>query len=416
MSTDYFEKRDHGAWTPAELRALDVSLPERFQRNEHAALFSTLRRDCPVHFCPESPYGPYWSVSRYEDIVEVERNHAVFSSEDNIIIGDVPAEFDVTRAFATSDPPRHTLERRAVLAAVTRKRLDALEEDVRVKVRALLRQLPHNSPIDWVRNVANVITNNMVGDLFDLNAADRERLPFWCEALVTTPAPGAIVETWQERMGVVETFRDRLLSLWAERRQDHSRCDVIAALTQNHDTADMDSDPLRLVGTVALIAGANEAARGALSGAIVALDQSPGQWSLLQNDPGLIKNAVAEIVRWQTPIIHMRRTTTQETTLREHVIPKGSRVVMWYCSGNRDESQFEHPDEFDILRPNADKHLGYGSGIHRCLGQHVAEMELRVLLEELLNSKYHIEVLSQPERIRSNFSANYARLMVRIRK
>tara|TARA_R110000787_G_scaffold138484_1_gene252122 strand:+ start:22053 stop:23303 length:1251 start_codon:yes stop_codon:yes gene_type:complete len=414
VSIDDSQTTDRGSWTRGELQALDVSSPERFQRNEHPALFRALRRDYPVHYCPESPYGPYWSVSRYEDVLAVERDHAVYSSENNIIIGDVPAEFDVTRAFATSDPPRHTQERRAVLPAFTRKRLEALEEGVRDKIRTLLRRLPRNTSFDWVENVATVITNNMVGELFDLSVADREQLPFWCEALVTTPAPGAIVETWQERQAVVETFRDRLLSLWTERRQDHSRCDVVTALTQNRDTAHMDCDPLRLVGTVALIAGANEAARGALTGAIVAFDQFPQQRALLQNDPALIKSAVAEIVRWQTPIIHMRRTTTQETTLRTCVIPKGSKVVMWYCSANRDESVFEDADKLDISRSNSDKHLGYGSGIHRCLGQHVAEMELRVLLEELLASNLRIEMVSPPERFFSNFSSNYARLMVRV--
>lgn len=414
MSSDYPNTGNQAAWTTAELEVLDVSKPERFQRNEHGMLFRALRRDFPVHYCPESAYGPYWSVTRYEDIVAVERDHGIFSSEDNVIIGDVPPEFDVTRAFATSDPPRHTEERRAVLPAFALKRLGGLQAGVRDKVRGLLQQLPRNRPFDWVQHVASVITNNMVGELFDLNPADREKLPFWCEALVTTPAPGAIVESWQARERVVETFRDRLLALWAERRGDCSRCDVIAALTRHPATAHMDRDPMRLVGTVALIAGANEAARGALSGAIIALHQAPQQWLLLQNDPGLINNAAAEIVRWQTPIIHMRRTTTQETTLRDRVIPKGSRVVMWYCSANRDEAQFERPEEFNILRANADTHLAYGFGIHRCLGQHVAEMELRVLLEELIRSKMNFEVVSPPERVLSNFSSNYTQLMVRV--
>jgi len=402
------------SWSSTTLDELDPSLPERFQHNSHAAMFQALRRESPVHFCPHSPYGPYWSVTRHQDILAVERDHGVYSSENNIIIGDVPSEFDVTRAFATSDPPVHTQERRAVLPSFTRKRLEVLEIGMRQKIRSLLAGLPRDRAFDWVQEIASPVTNSMVGELFDLAPEDRSLLPYWCEVLVTTPEPTAIVQSWEERQAVVETFRDRLLHLWSERREDTHRQDVIAALSHNPDTAQMDKNPMRLVGTVALIAGANEAARGALSGSIVAFHQSPGQWSLLEQDRGLIDNAVSEVVRWQSPIIHMRRTTTREARLDGTVIPEGARVVMWYCSGNRDEDIFEDPQEFNILRHNADKHLGYGSGIHRCLGQHVAEMELRVLLEELLDSEMSIEVVEPPQRVFSNFSANYSKLVVRI--
>lgn len=400
-------------WKGIDLTSLDVSKPEYFERNEHSGLFARLRRESPVHYCPQSPYGPYWSVCGYDDIVEVERNHQVYSSENNVIIGDVPAEFDVTRAFATADPPIHTQERRAVLPAFTRKRLDTLADSIREKIRSLLEDLPNDGTFDWVQRVSNVVTNNMVGELFDLSAIDRERLPFWCEALVTTPEPGALVETWQQRDQVIEQFRHRLLTLWAERRRDSSRSDVISALAQNPDTVEMSTDALRLVGTVGLIAGANEAARAALSGAIVAFNQFPDQWHMLKENPELIDGAVAEIVRWQTPIIHMRRTTTEAVQLGNCQLPPGARVVLWYCSANRDESQFENPELFDMLRPNANKHLGYGSGIHRCLGQHVAEMELRILLRELLQNPFSIKLMASPQRIRSNFSANYQQLLVR---
>tara|TARA_R100000005_G_scaffold94413_1_gene72313 strand:+ start:1037 stop:2287 length:1251 start_codon:yes stop_codon:yes gene_type:complete len=400
-------------WSSKTLAVLDPSLPQRFQHNSHAAMFRALRREAPVHFCPDSPYGPYWSVTRHEDILAVERDHQVFSSENNIIIGDVSPEFDVTRAFATSDPPTHTQERRAVLPSFTRKRLQVLAVGMRQKIRSLLAGLPRDREFDWVEEIASPVTNSMVGELFDLAPEDRSRLPYWCEVLVTTPEPGALVQSWEERQAVVETFRDRLLHLWSDRREDTRRQDVIAALSHSPDTAQMNHNPMRLVGTVALIAGANEAARGALSGSIVAFHQTPGQWSLLEQDRGLIDNAVSEIVRWQSPIIHMRRTTTQETQIGDEVIPEGARVVMWYCSGNRDERVFEDAEDFNILRYNADKHLGYGSGIHRCLGQHVAEMELRLLLEELLDSQMRLELVEPPQRILSNFSANYSKLVVR---
>jgi cytochrome P450 len=232
--------------------------------------------------------------------------------------------------------------------------------------------------------------------------------------LVSTPGPGAITGTWEQRGRILDEYLERILTLWRQRCGDPSREDVIAVLACNPKTASMHQDENHLIGTVTMIAGANEAARGALSGGIVAFDRFPEEWARLRSNPELLENAVAEIVRWQTPIIHMRRTATEDIELGGKDIRQGDRVVMWYCSANRDEEIFPDGEVFRIDRDNARRHAGYGSGVHRCLGRHVAALELRILWEEMLRRFTGFAVTAAPERLASNFSANYSRVMVRL--
>jgi cytochrome P450 len=395
------------------LDGLDVSRPERFATDTHGPFFARLRREAPVHFCPESAYGPYWSVTRYDDVVAVGSDHARFSSYGNVIIGDVPPEFDATRAFATTDPPEHTRERKAVMAAVSLKRMGTIEDGIRRHVASVLDGLPRGEPFDWVERLSVEMTTQMIATLFDLPPEERRLLPYWCEVLVTTPAPDALVTTWKERDEVLERFREHLLALWRARASSPKE-DILSALTQNPDTRGMADEPARLLGTVALIAGANEAARGALSGAVVAFHRFPGEWAALQASPALIPGAVSEIVRWQTPILHMRRTATEDVELRGQRIRKGDRVVMWYCSGNRDEKYFEDGDALRIARPGAHRHLSYGFGVHHCLGRPGAELQLRVLLDEMRKRFDRVELVGEPRRRASNFSGSYDALWVEI--
>jgi len=398
----------------APLDALDVSDPERFRQHTHLPYFARLRREDPVHFCPTSVYGPYWSVTRHDDILAVEVNHRQFSSNGNVIIGDVPAEFDATRAFATSDPPVHTQERQGVSPALSRRRVAELEDETRGSVGTLLDGLPRDEPFNWATRVSAELTTQMAATLFGFPMTERYRLMQWAEALVTTPGVGAIVESWSQREAVICEYQARILELWRQRSTAPGG-DVISTLTQCPHTARMADDPTHLLGTITLVAGANEAARGALSGCVVAFDMFPGEWERLRVDPSLAGNAAAEIVRWQTPIIHMRRTATEDVELRGRRIRKGDRVVMWYCSGNRDERLFENGDALEIDRRNARQHVGFGGGIHRCVGSYVAEMQLRLLLEEMLARFPRIEVVAEPTRVASNFSANYEEVLVRIR-
>ncbi|MEQ1574225.1 MAG: cytochrome P450 [Vicinamibacterales bacterium] len=396
------------------IAALDVSRVDRFQANTHWPCFTRLRREEPVHFCPESVHGAYWSVTRLDDILAVETNHRQFSSERNVIIGDVPATFDATRAFATADPPEHTRERKAVTPAMSPQRVAILEARTRANIGAVLDGLPLDETFDWVERVSVELTTQMVAMLFDFPWEERRLLPYWSEVLVTTPQVGAITTTAVERDAIVNEYRSRILEMWRARAGESPGDDIISALAHNPDTAGMIEDPSHLIGTVSLVAGANEASRGALSGSIVAFNQFPGEWERLRADPSLASNAAAEIVRWQTPISHMRRTAVEDVEFRGRLIRRGDRVVMWYCSGNRDEAYFEDGDALRIARPNARRHVAFGGGIHRCLGSHVAEMQLRVLLEEILKRFTLVELAAEPRRKASNFSAGFDQVLVRI--
>jgi cytochrome P450 len=389
------------------LALLDVSRPDRFQTNTHWPYFARLRRDEPVHLCRESPYGPYWSITRYDDILTVERDYPQFSSAGNVIIGDIRPEFESTRAFITSDPPVHTRERQSVAPAVSRERVACLEGQTRANIGALLDGLPRKEPYNWARLVCNELTTQMIATLFDFPWQQRHRLPQWAEVVLTTPEAGALVTSWEERAEVLDQYRSTMLGILHSRGAEGPRGDILSTLAHSPAMAAMADDPWRLIGTITLMASANEAARGALSAAAVAFHRFPCEWEKLRADRSLAANAAAEIVRWQTPISHMRRTATCDVDFLGKRIRKGERVVMWYCSANRDEMRFEDADQLQIERTNARGHLSFGAGVHRCLGRHVAEMQLRILLEEVLARFRRVELVAEPRRTASNFSAGY---------
>lgn len=396
------------------LETLDPSLPARFQDNTHGPIFTQLRRECPVHFCRESAYGSYWSVTRLEDIVAVEADPAAWSSKDNVIIGDVPPDF-AAPAFATSDPPEHGRERRAAAPAAGPDRMAALAPLLLRRIEELLDALPLDTPVDWAARVAAPLTAETVALLFDWPREERDLLPYWCEVMTTTPTAGALVETPAERDAILSDYCARLFEEWHTRAARSAGRDIIACLAHSPDTATMIDTPQRLVGTVSMIAGANEAARGALSGGVLAFHRFPDQWRALQNDPSLVARAASEIVRWQSPVLHMRRTAKRDMPLGNATIRAGEKVVLWYCSGNRDEAFFPDGDAFRLDRPNLNRHVGYGFGIHRCFGRHVADLVLQSLWGAILERFSGFEVEAAPLRYRSNFASGYQRMMVRLR-
>jgi len=394
------------------LASLDVSAIERFRANTHGAVFARLRQQAPVHYCANSPYGPFWSITRLDDILAIEADPENFSSEGNIIIGDVSPDYEAP-AFATSDPPVHTNERRAAAASVTASRMAELEPGVRASIAEILDGLPEDVPFDWVSRVSTRITSAMIAALFVWPKNEPCRLPYWCEVTTATPCPGAIVETAEERAAIMDQYWRWLHQTWCMRAQDAPRGDMMSCLAHDPATKSMLDDPPRLMGAVTLVAGANEAARGALAGGVIAFAQFPDQWVRLKANPALVPKTVAEIVRWQTPISHMRRTATADVAFGGQLIRKGDKVVLWYCSGNRDDRCFKDADAFVIDRGNVHRHAGYGFGIHRCLGRRVADLELRVLWEEILKRFERLEVVGEPIRIASNFASGYEKVQVR---
>ena len=392
------------------LEAIDVSHGSLFENERWVPFFARLRAEDPVHFTPDSAFGPYWSITRFEDIKAVDMNHQAFSSDPVIVIGDPPPDFTLPQ-FIAMDQPRHDHQRKAVQPAVAPRQLANLEPLIRQRVCTILEGLPVGERFDWVPAVSMELTTQMLATLFDFPFEDRHLLPFWSDAATSSPElVGASNMTDEERERILLECLEYFQKLWND-RQGGNNLDFISMMANSPAFANM--PPLEYLGNlVLLIVGGNDTTRNSISGGVYALNQWPEEYEKLRQDPSLIPNMVAEIIRWQTPLAHMRRNCVADTQVGDKLIRAGDKVVMWYVSGNRDESQFEDADRLIIDRPNARSHVSFGYGIHRCMGNRLGEMQLRILWEELLERFHRVEVVEEPTRICSNFVKGYASMPV----
>ncbi len=398
-------------WT-LPLDTFDVSKAELFEQDLHWEYFRRLRKEAPVHYCPDSLVGPYWSVTKYNDIVAVDTNHKVFSSQPSIGIGD-PSDGIYPPMFIAMDPPIHDIQRKAAQPAVAPGQLAELEGLIRTRVVNILESLPMGERFNWVDKVSIELTTQMLATLFDFPFEDRHKLPFWSDVSTTTDAAGIVGADMEWRMKHLTECVQYFSRLWMERAAAPPKMDFISLLAHNPDTAGMIHNPMELMGNLMLlIVGGNDTTRNSISGGVYFLNQFSAEYAKLKADPSLIPNMVSEIIRYQTPLPHMRRKALEDIEFGGQRIRKGDKVVMWYVSGNRDEDVIERPDEFLIDRPNARRHISFGFGIHRCMGNRVAEMQLRILWEEILKRFDRIEVVGPPKRVHSNFVRGYEELPV----
>ena len=400
--------------TPQSLAAIDVSDPALYQNDTWQPLFARLRAEEPVHYCAESAYGPYWSVTRYNDIMAVELDPATYSSEDGgIQIIDQPPSMTLPN-FIRMDPPRHTVQRKTVAPVATPNALANYEITIRQRTKAVLDGLPRNETFDWVDKVSIELTTMMLATLFDFPWAERRKLTYWSDvAICNVDAPDAVVHSNEERFAELMKMGEYFKGLWDERAKAPPKFDLISMMAHGAETRDM---PVReFIGNLGLlIVGGNDTTRNSMSGGLLALSENPKQLAKLRANPALVPSLVAETIRYQTPVIHMRRTATRDSEFAGHQIRKGDKVVMWYVSGNRDESAIENPDAFIIDRAKPRQHLSYGAGIHRCVGDRLADLQLRILWEEILARGLDIEVMGPPRRLYSNFIRGIRELPVRI--
>jgi cytochrome P450 len=414
-----------GAMRPADdlrRRAWEIPLedlnpgdPELFRADAHWPYFERLRAEAPVHYCRDSEFGPYWSVTRYQDIMEVDTNHAVFSSDaalGGITIRD--ARPDLRRpSFIAMDPPRHDVQRKAVSPIVSPANLHLMEPIIRERVRTILDGLPIGETFDWVDRVSIELTTQMLATLFDFPFADRRKLTRWSDVATTQPMPGAIVETEEARQAELMECLACFTGLWNERVNQPPRGDLVSMMAHSEATRNMSPDEY-LGNIILLIVGGNDTTRNSITGGVLALNRNPDQYDKLRADPGLITSMVPEIIRWQTPLAHMRRTALEDYELAGQTIRKGDKVVMWYVSGNRDAQAIENPDAFIIDRERPRQHLSFGFGIHRCVGNRLAELQLKIVWEEIMARWRFVEVMGEPRRVRSSFVKGYETLPVRI--
>jgi cytochrome P450 len=396
------------------LADIDVSDPRLYEQDAWRPFFARLRQEDPVHFRADSPFGPFWSVTRFEDIVAVDSDHGAFSSEPTIVIGDRPEDLPV-EMFIAMDPPKHDVQRRAAQPVVAPQNLAAMEALIRGRVEAILDNLPVGETFDWVERVSINLTTQMLATLFDFPFEERHKLTYWSDLAAGTPEmAGGDVDQQEQLAGMMECL-STFTSIWHERKGREGGFDLISLLQRDPNTADIVDRPMEFLGNLMLlIVGGNDTTRNSATGGVVALNRYPQEYDKLRANPGLIPGMVSEIIRWQTPLAHMRRTATRDLEFRGKQIRQGDKVVMWYISGNRDEAAIENPEAFIIDRKNPRHHISFGFGIHRCMGNRLAEMQLRILWEEIMQRFHRVEVMGEPERVRSNFVHGYKTLPVRL--
>jgi cytochrome P450 len=405
--------RDKANSTP--LADFDVGNPELFRTDTFWPYFDRLRREDPVHYCKDSMFGPYWSVTKYNDIMDIETNHAVFSSAASlggITIRDIDPDLR-RESFIAMDQPRHSAQRKTVAPMFTPTHLDELAINIRKRSAECLDHLPKNEVFDWVDRVSIELTTQMLAVLFDFPWDDRRKLTRWSDVATTIPGPGGLVATEEERQVELMECATYFAKLWKERINQPPKSDLLSMMA--HSPATRDMDPKNFLGNlILLIVGGNDTTRNTLSGSIYALNKTPDQYRKLRDNPDLIDSFVPEVIRWQTPLAHMRRTALEDIEFRGKQFKKGDKVVMWYVSGNRDEDVIERPYEFIIDRARPRTHLSFGFGIHRCVGIRLAELQLRIIWEEILKRYDNIELVEEPKRVYSSFVKGYETLPVRI--
>jgi cytochrome P450 len=399
-------------WT-IPLDRIDPSDARLFQDDVWPDWFARLRRDDPVHFTAESQFGPFWSVTKYRDIMKVETNPAVFSSASGITLLDQATQYKLAM-FIAMDPPKHDVQRNVVAPIVAPGNLANLAGTIRERAAKILDGLPRNETFDWVERVSIELTTQMLATLFDYPFERRRDLTYWSNVATTNfKDPNALVKTEEERFTILKQMAAAMMTLWNERVNAPVRPDLISMLAHGEATRDM--DPVEFLGNCTLlIVGGNDTTRNSISGGLWALNKHPDEYRKLRENPGLIPGMVPEIIRWQTPLAYMRRTALEDYELGGKTIRAGEKLAMWYISGNRDPDAIENPDRFIIDRPRPRQHLSFGFGIHRCVGNRLAELQLTILWEEIMKRFPVIELVEEPKRVFSAFVHGISSMMVRI--
>ena len=391
------------AWS-MPIEQIDVSKGYLFEQDIVGLYFERLRAEDPVHLATSKRYGRYWSVTKYQDIMSVDTNHTVYSSEaglGGIALAERPAP-EVFPSFIAMDPPKHDEQRKTVSPIVAPANLANLEATIRERACRILDELPIGEEFDWVQHVSIELTTQMLATLFDFPFEERRLLTWWSDMATGDPDGNGPVTSWEMRLAELGKCQDYFTRLWNERVNAPPRNDLISMLA--HSPATRNMGPQEYLGNlILLIVGGNDTTRNSISGGLLALNRHPGEYEKLRANPALVTSMVPEIIRWQTPLAHMRRTAVCDTVLGGKHIAKGDKVVMWYLSGNRDTDAIENADDFIIDRTRPRQHVSFGFGIHRCVGNRLAELQLKVLWEEILVRFARIDIVGEPVRTKSNF-------------
>ena len=408
------QARHREAAYAAPLETLNPAQPALFQADAMWPYFERLRREDPVHLTPESDFGPYWSITKFNDIVAVETNHQAFSSDytrGGITIAGGTSNFDPLPMFIAMDPPRHDVQRKAVSPAVAPPALAEMAPVIRQRAGGILDGLPIGKEFDWVDLVSKELTAMTLATLFDAPQEDRRKITHWSDVVTAVPKPGGLVETFEDKLRVFDDYNAYFVGLWNSKVNAPPHGDLISMLAHHPETRHM--EPREYFGNVVLLTvGGNDTTRNTITGSVYALNRNPQQYAKLRANVDLIPSMVSETIRWQTPLAHMRRTAVEDVVLRGKTIRAGDKVVMWYVSGNRDDEVIERANDYIIDRERARHHVSFGFGIHRCVGNRLAELQLTIIWEEILKRFPEITVTAEPKRTYSTFVKGYESMKV----
>ena len=408
---------EHAYNTPLE--DLDPSNALLWPNEEFWPIFERLRDEDPLHWCKEAwqsedrtqtaePIGPYWSVTRYDDIMAIDTDHKRFSSEPAIVLPNPGEDFPLPM-FIAMDQPKHDVQRKTVAPIVSPMSLAEMSSLIRERTQYVLDRVPVGEEFDWVDTVSIELTTMMLATLFDFPFDDRRKLTRWSDVATAGPETG-IVESEDQRRAELMECVEYFMGLW-QQRQGGNGHDLITMLANGEETKDMDT--MEYLGNlILLIVGGNDTTRNSMSASIYGSSLFPAEWEKVRANRELIPNTVAEIIRWQTPLAYMRRTALEDVEMHGKTIKKGDKVAMWYVSGNRDERKFENANDLIFDRPNARNHISFGFGIHRCFGNRLAELQLQILWDEMLKRFSKVEVVAPPKRNVSSFVKGYTELKV----
>lgn len=399
------------------LEQINVLDPYLFEHDAHWGYFERLRQEDPVHLNEDDEFGRYWSVTKFNDIMYVDTHHDIYSSEGSITIGPPASQVREgntmqTPMFIAMDPPIHDEQRATVSPVVAPSNLSKLEGTIRTRAQDILDSLPIDETFDWVDKVSIELTTQMLATLFDFPFEDRRKLTRWSDVATAVPGQGIVESLDQRREELLECL-EYFTGLWNQRVNAEPGTDLISMLAHGETTKHM--QPMEFLGNlILLIVGGNDTTRNSISGGVLALNQYPDQYQKLRDDQSLITSMVPEIIRWQTPLAYMRRTALKDTELGGKQIKAGDKILMWYVSGNRDPEVIDNPNAFIIDRTQPRHHLSFGFGIHRCMGNRLAEMQLRVVWEEIMKRFRKVEIVGEVTRTHSAFVKGYTHMPVRV--
>ena len=407
---------------PETVNPLDVSRAELWRNDVWQEPMRQLRAESPIYYCEDSKFGPYWSVTTYKPIQHIEALPKIFSSSweyggitvagdgiDHLQEGDVPMPM-----FIAMDPPQHTAQRRTVAPAFGPSEIERMRADTQARTAALIDTLPVGKPFDWVEKVSIELTTDMLAILFDFPWEDRHNLTRWSDALGDIES-FSTVEERHARLAVAFEMGGAFKQLWDRKAQNPGTHDLISIMLQSDAMKHMSENEF-MGNLILLIVGGNDTTRNSMSAYAYGLHCFPEERAKLEanHDPELAVNAMHEIIRWQTPLAHMRRTATEDTELFGHQIKKRDKLALWYASANRDEEIFPDGDRIIVDRENARRHLAFGYGIHRCVGARVAELQLTTLISEMQKRRLRVNVLGEPERVNACFVHGYRHMQVEL--